>query len=122
MTTKKMIVASFNKRVFDESYSRIYTCLSMLSEESIWYTPNAQIPPIGNLILHVCGNARQWILAGIGSEKDNRKRDQEFVIQKNIRKSELIFVMEALRGNIQDTLAEMPPSVLTTPKKIQGFD
>lgn len=122
MSTKTMIVNEFERRVFEESYSRIFKCLSLLSEESIWFAPNDQIPPIGNLILHLCGNARQWVLSGIGGFADNRHRDQEFIVQKNIRKSDLIFLLENLKVNLKTTILEMPDSVLEERKIIQGFE
>lgn len=116
-----MIVQEFERRVFEESYARIFKCLSLLSEDAVWYAPNAQIPPVGNLVLHLCGNARQWILSGIGGAADNRDRGQEFVPQKNIRKSDLIFLLENLRVNLRLTLQEMPGEVLREPLTIQGF-
>lgn len=122
MSTKTMIVKEFERRIFEESYSRIFKCLSLLSEESIWFSPNDQIPTVGNLILHLCGNARQWVLSGIGETIDNRNRDQEFVVQQNIRKSDLIFLLENLKVNLKLTINEMPEKVLTEKKIIQGFN
>jgi uncharacterized damage-inducible protein DinB len=122
MSTKKMIVNEFERRLFQESYSRIFKCLSLLNEESIWFSPNDQIPSVGNLILHLCGNARQWVLSGIGGTLDNRNREQEFVIQKNIKKSDLIFLLENLKVNLKKTILEMPDSVLNEKKIIQGFE
>jgi uncharacterized damage-inducible protein DinB len=122
MTTKTMIVNEFERRLFEESYSRIFKCLSLLNEESIWFSPNNQIPSVGNLILHLCGNARQWVLSGIGGSVDNRNREQEFVVQKNIKKSELIFLLENLKVNLKTTILEMPDSALNERKIIQGFE
>ncbi len=30
------------------------------------------------MILHLCGNVRQWLAAGVGGERDIRDRDSEF--------------------------------------------
>ena len=122
MKTKTMIVNEFERRLFEESYSRIFKCLSLLNEESIWFSPNNQIPSVGNLILHLCGNARQWVLSGIGGTLDNRNREQEFVVQKNIKKSDLIFLLENLKVNLKTTMLEMPDSTLSERKIIQGFE
>ena len=122
MKTKTMIVNEFERRLFEESYSRIFKCLSLLNEESIWFSPNNQIPSVGNLILHLCGNARQWVLSGIGGTLDNRNREQEFVVQKNIKKSDLIFLLENLKVNLKTTILEMPDSTLNERKIIQGFE
>lgn len=121
MTTKQLLLKEFENRVFEKSYERIYKCLSMIEERDLWRSPVSNIPAIGNLILHISGNARQCILSGLGGKPDNRDRDQEFVVQSNIKKSELIFLMQALRVNLRATLEEMESSVLTTNHNIQGF-
>lgn len=119
---KQLITDEFNRRVFEESYARIFKCLTLLDDELIWKPVNSNTPPIGNLILHLCGNARQWILSGLGGLPDNRKRDEEFVIQKNIRKSDLIFLLENMKMNIKQVVKDMDDSKLTQKLVIQGFN
>jgi len=122
MEFKSIVVKEFETRVFTESFERIYKCLSLIEESDLWKSPNTTIPPIGNLLLHLCGNARQWILSGIGERPDNRNRDAEFVIQDKIKKAELVFLLENLRMNLRQTLEEMPESKLTEKMIIQGFE
>ncbi len=119
---KDLVVNEFQKRVFMESYERIYKCLTMIDEKSLWDSPNETIPSIGNMILHICGNARQWILSGIGGKEDNRDRDQEFVKQEKIKKSELVFLLENIKVNLRQTLHDMEPSVLEKEMILQGFN
>jgi uncharacterized damage-inducible protein DinB len=119
---KDLVVKEFDFRVFGESYERIYKCLTMIEEKDLWRTPGENIPTIGNMILHLCGNARQWILSGIGGRPDNRDRDQEFIIQTNIKKAELVFLLENMRVNLRQTLQEMDEGQLRTAYKVQGFD
>jgi uncharacterized damage-inducible protein DinB len=122
MTTKQLLLKEFDTRVFEESYGRIYKCLTMIEERDLWRTPTTNIPAIGNLILHISGNARQWILSGLGGKPDNRDRDQEFVVQSNIKKSELIFLMQTLRMSLRTTLEEIESSEITRIHTIQGFN
>lgn len=121
MLTKELLFDQFEKRVFDESYTRIFKCLTMLSEEQLWYQVNKEIPAIGSLVMHLCGNARQWILSGIGGTPDNRDRDLEFQIHPNIKKSDLIFLLENLRVNIRQTFEEITEGDLLKTYQIQGF-
>ena len=100
MISKKHIVDEFQVRVFNESYVRIYKCLSLLNEEQLWELPHSSIPSIGSLILHLSGNARQWILSGLGKEPDNRSRDEEFQEHRNIRKADFIFLLENLKTQL----------------------
>ena len=57
---------------------KIFRCLEEMDEDQIWWRPNAESNSIGNLILHLCGNARQWIISGVGNKTDVRERQQEF--------------------------------------------
>jgi uncharacterized damage-inducible protein DinB len=118
---KDLLVKEFEFRVFGESYERIYKCLTMIEEKDLWRSPGENIPPIGNMILHLCGNARQWILSGLGDKPDNRDRDQEFVRQQNIKKAELVFLLENMRVNLKQTLKEMEHDRIHRIHDVQGF-
>ncbi len=122
MNTKQLLVREFEERIFNESYERIYKCLSMIEDRDLWRSPNERIPSIGNLILHLCGNARQWVLSGIGGRPDNRDRDQEFVVQSKIKKSELVFLLENLKVNLKQMIREMDPKAVEKKYSIQGFE
>lgn len=107
MSCKNQLIDQFKHRIFDESYPRIFKCLGMLNEEQIWNSPSGNIPSVGNLIIHLCGNARQWILSALGDKEDNRDRESEFIIHRNIKKSDLLFLMENLRINLIETLDQL---------------
>jgi len=66
-------------RVLNEVYlPRILSCLEQLSPQQIWWRPNAASNSVGNLVLHLSGNVRQWIISGLGGAVDARRRDLEF--------------------------------------------
>ena len=48
----------------------------MLSEEEIWWRSNDASNSVGNLVLHLDGNVRQWIISGLGGEADRRERER----------------------------------------------
>lgn len=122
MGLSKHVVREFEERVFEESYKRIFKCLSMVDDNHLWTSPQGNIPPIGCLILHVSGNARQWILASMGGKEDNRVRDDEFIRHNNIRKTDLVFLLQSLRIQLQDCLKEISDNDLERSYRIQGFD
>jgi uncharacterized damage-inducible protein DinB len=74
--TKLFILHSTKK--LRQMCAHIESCLERLTDDQIWSRGAAHENSVGNLVLHVCGNARQWIEAGIGGEKDVRDRDREF--------------------------------------------
>jgi hypothetical protein len=68
----------------------IESCLGRLSDDQIWSRGAAHENSVGNLVLHLCGNARQWIDAGVGGEKDIRDRDREFSTRGGLGRADLI--------------------------------
>ena len=70
--------------------NHIEKCLARLNDEQIWSRNGAHENAIGNLILHLCGNARQWIMSGVGGAKDVRDRDSEFAAQGDWTREQLL--------------------------------
>ena len=54
---------------------KIERCIGLLGDEQIWWRANEQSNSIGNLLLHLSGNVRQWIICGLGGATDSRDRD-----------------------------------------------
>ena len=76
--------------------ARIKHCLSQLSDEQVWWRSRPSLNSIGNLILHRCGNLRQWIVAGLGGAADLRDRPAEFCEPGPIPQDELRRKLEAV--------------------------
>jgi uncharacterized damage-inducible protein DinB len=59
----------------------INLCLDRLSPEQIWHRGGDYENSIANLLLHLEGNLRQWVLHGIDGQPDVRQRDDEFTLR-----------------------------------------
>ena len=57
---------------------RIGVCLDRLTPEQIWARASTEENAIGNLVLHLAGNLRQYTRHAILGEPDIRTRDDEF--------------------------------------------
>ena len=101
---------------------KIERCLERLTDEQIWWRANEESNSIGNLILHLCGNARQWILAGVGSQPDHRNRDSEFEQRDLIPRTELLNLLRSTLTEVETTLRSLDPTVVLETRKIQGND
>jgi uncharacterized damage-inducible protein DinB len=101
---------------------KIERCLERLTDEQIWWRANEESNSIGNLILHVCGNARQWIVAGIGAAPDARNRDAEFEQRELIPRHELLALLRSTLADVERTLHDLDPSTILERRKIQGND
>ena len=97
-------------------------CLEKLSEDDMWWRPNAQSNSAGNLILHLCGNIRQWVIHGVGGAEDLRQRKAEFAEQGPIPKAELLVQLEATLAEVDAVLQRVTAEALAQPRQIQGFD
>lgn len=58
--------------------ARIDTCLAKLTPEQIWARGSENENAVGNLVLHLCGNLRQYTRHAIAGDADVRTRDDEF--------------------------------------------
>jgi len=101
---------------------KIERCLEKLTDEQIWWRANEESNSIGNLILHLCGNARQWIICGVGGQPDYRNRDSEFEQRDIIARDELLTLLHSTLAEVESTLRSFDPSLLLEHRKIQGND
>ena len=101
---------------------KIERCLERLTDEQIWWRPNEQSNSIGNLLLHLSGNARQWIVCGVGGDTDSRDRDAEFAQRDVIARDELHSVLKRTLADVDATLAQFDADRLLERRSIQGLD
>src|SRR6266446_4183354 len=75
---------TFSAEKLMQLMGRIDACVQKLTPEQIWMRADANQNAVGNLLLHLNGNVRQWILHGVGGQADVRDRDAEFAAQGGI--------------------------------------
>lgn len=116
-----LLVHQARYRILEESIPRIRMCLNQLDEDQVWFRPNPDMASIGNLVLHLCGNARQWILAGMLGQKDERNRDAEFDESGPLPLDELVRILDELEEDIIDGLSKIDTEHLLETYSIQVF-
>jgi uncharacterized damage-inducible protein DinB len=102
-------------------HGRIASCLEKLTGEQIWARGGANENAIGNLVLHLCGNVRQWIISGVGGAPDARQRDQEFAARGGMEVAELAEKLRATEDEAAEVLAQVSAARLMEPLTIQGY-
>ncbi len=107
-----MFLDSSVKRLHHLS-SNIESCLSRLTDDQVWSRGGANENAIGNLILHLCGNARQWITSGVGGVEDLRNRDSEFAAKGDWTREQLLSHLRQTIHQAVAVLEELPPARLT---------
>ncbi len=102
---------------------RIEKCLAELTEAELWQRPNAQSNSVGNLLLHLCGNITQYVLASLGGQPDHRVRDAEFApTPQALSKAELL---EKLRNTVSQAtqiIRNTSREEMLRERTVQGFE
>ncbi len=112
----------FSIRKLEQLASRIVDCLAKLRDDQIWTREGENQNAVGNLVSHLCGNVRQWIVSGVGGAPDVRDRDREFSARAGSSGTELT---EQLRATIQEALQvlrQVSTAHLSDPIRIQDYE
>ena len=59
-----------SRSLLQDYLAKIDRCLALLNEQQIWWRANPESNSIGNLLLHLSGNVRQWIVVGLGGARE----------------------------------------------------
>lgn len=100
---------------------RIATCLDQLTTEQIWMRGADSNNAVGNLVLHLCGNIRQWIGTGIGGLAPVRDRDAEFAARGGLSGGELRTLLERNVREMAAILRNLETEGLSQIVQIQGY-
>jgi len=119
--TAEMLIA-LSRRYVREYLTKIRLAVSVLDDDIIWARPNESSNSIGNLMLHLSGNARQWIVSGVGGAADIRDRQSEFDQRAPLPATSLIDWLEQTVTDVDRVLASLTPADLHTRRTIQAND
>jgi uncharacterized damage-inducible protein DinB len=101
---------------------RIEECLDRLSPEQIWWRPSEENNSVANLVLHLSGNVRQWIITSVGDRPSPRDRDAEFSARGNAGVSELQALLHETVNEAVSIIEGLTADRLNQRVQIQGFD
>jgi hypothetical protein len=101
---------------------KIRHCLDQLSDEQVWHRPRPEMNSVANILLHLCGNLRQWIISGAGGAPDVRNRPAEFADRSMRPNAQLLADLEQVIGECDRVLGGVDPKKLLERRRIQGCD
>jgi uncharacterized damage-inducible protein DinB len=108
------------KLITEEYVPKIETCLERLTDQQVWWRPNPESNSIGNLLLHLSGNARQWIICGLGEATDDRRRQSEFDARDAMPRDELLNTLRTTVAEVESVLVSFDRARLLNEYRIQG--
>ncbi len=120
--TSDEIFLKFSADKLEQLHGRIQDCLVRLTPEQIWTRNSENENAVGNLVLHLSGNVRQWIGSGIAGLPDHRQRDAEFDARGGKAREELAGLISARVSEAVDIIRAVPVDRLTERITNQGYD
>jgi uncharacterized damage-inducible protein DinB len=99
---------------------KIRLALTAMPREQLWHRSNAASNSAGNLVLHLAGNVRQWIVSGVGGAPDVRRRDAEFAAREGATLDELLASLESTCAEAVAVLDRLDAASLAEARTIQG--
>jgi uncharacterized damage-inducible protein DinB len=106
----------------DTYLPRIERAARALPAADLWWRPNERCTSVGNLLLHLRGNVRQWIVSGLGGAPDRRERAAEFDAHAGPGLDELLARLRTVVDEACAVIESLPPETWTSRVSIQGFE
>jgi len=122
MRSTEELFLDYSARKLQQLSSRIESCLNRLSDEQVWTRGAENENAAGNLVLHLCGNLRQWILSGVAGQPDQRQRDAEFAARSGDSGRVLATYLRDVVGAAVSALQHLQPQRLTEHILVQSYD
>jgi hypothetical protein len=111
-----------SRHCLSEGMGKIEHCVGQLRDDQVWWRARPEMNSIANLVLHLSGNLRQWIISGCGGAKDLRNRPMEFSDQSNRPKNEVLAILKKVVAESDAVLGALTPEKLLSPGRIQGYE
>lgn len=125
MTQKSDAVTLFlefsTQKLLTQYWPRMRTCVESLSEEQIWWRPNPASNSVGNLLQHLNGNVRQWLVGSFNRLPDVRNRPAEFSSATQPSRAALLEALDVTLQEASATLARLTEADLLASYDIQGY-
>jgi hypothetical protein len=109
------------QKLLEQFWPRMKECVTPLTTEQVWWRPNDASNSIGNLLLHLEGNVRQWLVASFKEEADKRNRPAEFAAQDGLSAADLLGRLGGTLDEAAKVLERLTVDELLAPYEIQGY-
>ncbi len=117
-----LFLAHSRKKLFGEWWPRMRSIVEGLSGQQLWWRPNEASNSIGNLLLHLDGNIRQWMVASFNGQEDRRDRPAEFAETAGGPAAQVLGRLQATMDEAAAVLSRLTERDLLAPMEIQGYN
>ena len=117
----RLFLESSRTELLGPTWSRLRECVTPLTVEQVWWRPNDASNSIGNLLLHLNGNVRQWLIASFNRSEDLRDRPAEFAAESGLSAADLLDRLGATLEEAGQVIGRLTEDELLAPREIQGY-
>jgi uncharacterized damage-inducible protein DinB len=117
----QLFLAHSRQKLLQQYWPRLKSSVESLAEEQLWWRPNEACNSIGNLLLHLNGNMRQWLVDSFNKQPDRRNRPAEFNQRESISASALLDQLGATIQLAGEVLSRLTSADLVATYEIQGY-
>ena len=125
MPTQDELLAAFfesTEAQLKSGVSVIQHCVTQLSLEQVWWRPSEDMNSIANLLIHLEGNVRQWMICGLNAQADLRNRQSEFDDRSNRPVDELLRDLEQTVNEAIQCIRSQTADDLVRRRLVQEWD
>jgi uncharacterized damage-inducible protein DinB len=105
-----------------EFRTKLHSAVAALPACALWSRPNDESNSVGNLLLHLAGNVRHWIVSGVGGAPGSRERAAEFSAREGADAAELLARLDLALREADHVLGSLTDDALLERRTIQGRD
>jgi len=105
-----------------EYRTKLRLAVEAMPADALWWRPNEQSNSVGNLLMHLAGNIRQWIVGGVDGAANTRDRAGEFAARAGASAADLLANLDRVLDEVDDVLARLTADTLLQDRYIQGRD
>lgn len=120
MDIAQAFIAQSRRYLADEYPTKIQRCLDVLPASALWLRGDDASNSVGNLLLHLSGNIRQWIVSGVGGAPDARHRRGEFDARDGADSTGLMTGLRLAISDADAVIAALNSTRLLESRTIQG--
>jgi uncharacterized damage-inducible protein DinB len=122
MESSDRLFLDYSARKLRQATARVIDCLSRLNQDQIWARGAESENAVGNLVLHLSGNVRQWIVSSVGGKPDTRQRDAEFAARDGLAASGLVEHLQVVVDEAAAVIETLPPERLVDRLMVQNYN
>ena len=119
--TAELFLDFSRRKLLEQYWPRMRRAVETLTDEQVWWRPNAASNSVGNLLLHLNGNVKQWMIASFNRFEDMRDRPAEFAAEGELTGAALLERLGETMDEAAKVLARLTVTDLHATYHIQGY-